>query len=81
MANTPEQGWWNEASQLNDLVFLDFDEPLIARLAQQPGFVRVTAPLGLLRGVARPIPTVMRPNHVSTSTCRWSESDAGIMRE
>jgi hypothetical protein len=24
MANTPEQGWWNEASQLNDLVFLDF---------------------------------------------------------
>src|SRR4029077_1609097 len=64
MANTPEQGWWNEASQLNDLVFLDFEEPLIAKLAQQPGFVRVTAPLGLLRGVARPIPTVMRPNHV-----------------
>ena len=64
MANTPEQGWWNEASQLNDLVFLDFDESLIAKLAAEPGFVRATAPLGLLRGVARPIPTVMRPNHV-----------------
>jgi TRAP-type uncharacterized transport system substrate-binding protein len=64
MANTPEQGWWNEASQLNDLVFLDFEEPLIAKLAQQPGFVRATVPLGLLRGVDRLIPTVMRPNHV-----------------
>jgi hypothetical protein len=64
MANTPEQGWWNEASQLNDLVFLDFDEPLIAKLAAEPGFVRATAPLGLLRGVLRPIPTAMRPNHV-----------------
>ncbi len=64
MANTPEQGWWNEASQLNDLVFLDFEEPLIARLAQQPGYERATAPLGLLRGMDRPIATVMRPNHV-----------------
>jgi len=64
MANTPEQGWWNEASQLNDLVFLDFDEALIARLAQEPGYERVTAPLGLLRGMDRPLQTVMRPNHV-----------------
>src|SRR5262245_23123570 len=53
MANTPEQGWWNEASQLNDLVFLDFEEPLLARLAQQPGYERATVPLGLLRGVDR----------------------------
>ena len=63
MANTPEQGWWNEASQLNDLVFLDFEEPLLARLAQQPGYESATVPLGLLRGVDRRIPTVMRPNH------------------
>src|SRR5438045_8300851 len=34
LANTPEQRSWYEASQLNDLVFLDFEEPLIARLAQ-----------------------------------------------
>ena len=63
LANTPEQGWWNEASQLNDLVFLDFEEPLLARLAQAPGYERSTVPLGLLRGVDRRIPTVMRPNH------------------
>jgi TRAP-type uncharacterized transport system substrate-binding protein len=63
LANTPEQRLWYEASQLNDLVFLDFEEPLIARLAQAPGYQRATVPLALFRGVNRPIPTVMRPNH------------------
>jgi len=63
LANTPEQRSWYEASQLNDLVFLDFDEPLIAKLAQEPGYQRATVPLALFRGVDRPIPTVMRPNH------------------
>ena len=48
---------------MNDLVFLDFDQPLIARLAQEPGYQRATVPLALFRGVDRPIPTVMRPNH------------------
>ena len=46
MANTPEQGWWNEASQLNDLVFLDFEEPLLAKLVQEPGYERASVPLG-----------------------------------
>ena len=63
LANTPEQRSWYEASQLNDLVFLDFEEPLIARLAREPGYQRATIPLALFRGVDRPIPTVMRPNH------------------
>ena len=63
LANTPEQRSWYEASQLNDLVFLNFDEPLIARLAREPGYQRATVPLALFRGVDRPIPTVMRPNH------------------
>jgi TRAP transporter TAXI family solute receptor len=63
MANTPEQGWWNEASQLNDLVFLDLDEPLVTKLAQEPGYVRATVPIGLLRGLDHRIATVMRPNH------------------
>jgi TRAP-type uncharacterized transport system substrate-binding protein len=63
LANTPEQRSWYEASQLNDLVFLDFEEPLIARLAEEPGYQRATVPLALFRGVDRPIPTVMRPNH------------------
>jgi TRAP-type uncharacterized transport system substrate-binding protein len=64
LANTPEQRSWYEASQLNDLIFLDFDEPLIARLAEAPGYQRATVPLALFRGVDRPIPTVMRPNHL-----------------
>ena len=63
LANTPEQRSWYEASQLTDLVFLNFDEPLIAQLAAQPGYQRGTVPLALFRGVDRPIPTVMRPNH------------------
>jgi len=64
LANTPEQRSWYEASQLNDLVFLDFEEPLIAKLAEEPGYQRSTVPLALFRGVDRPIPTVMRPNHL-----------------
>ena len=63
LANTPEQRSWYEASQLNDLLFLEFEEPLIIRLAQEPGYQRATVPLALFRGVNRPIPTVMRPNH------------------
>lgn len=64
LANTPEQREWYEVSQLNDLVFLDLEEPLIQRLAQEPGYERATIPLALFRGVDRPIPTVMRPNHL-----------------
>jgi TRAP-type uncharacterized transport system substrate-binding protein len=64
LVNTPEQRMWYEASQLNDLVFLDLDESLLARLASQPAYERATAPLGLRRGVDRPIPSVIRPNHV-----------------
>jgi hypothetical protein len=45
LANTPEQRSWYEASQLNDLVFLDFDQPVIARLALEPGYQRATVPL------------------------------------
>jgi len=63
LANTPEQRSWYEASQLNDLVFFDFEEPLIATLAEEPGYQRAVVPLALFRGVDRPIPTVMRPNH------------------
>jgi TRAP-type uncharacterized transport system substrate-binding protein len=64
LANTPEQRLWYEATQLSDLVFLDFDEPLVARLAEEPGYQRAVVPLALFRGVDRPIPTVMRPNHL-----------------
>jgi uncharacterized protein len=64
LADTPEQRVWYEASQLDDLAFFDLPAPLLADLAQVPGYSRVTAPLALLRGVDRPIPTVMRSAHV-----------------
>jgi len=64
LADTPEQRVWYEASQLDDLIFFDIPAPLLADLAQVPGYSRVTAPLALLRGVDRAIPTVMRSAHV-----------------
>jgi len=64
LVDTPEQRMWYEASQLNDLVFFDLPEPLLAKLAGKRGYVRATAPIALLRGLERPIPTVMRSTHV-----------------
>ena len=64
LVNTPEQRVWYEASQLDDLVFFDIPAPLLADLAQVTGYDRATVPLALLRGVDRPIPTVMRSAHV-----------------
>jgi len=60
---TPEQRMWYEATQLNDLVFFDLPPELLDKVASEPGFTRVTAPLELLRGVERPISTVMRSTH------------------
>jgi hypothetical protein len=62
LVNTPEQRVWYEASQLHDLVFLDFDEALLAKLAQEPGAERVNIPLAILRGVDREIPSIVHPN-------------------
>jgi TRAP-type uncharacterized transport system substrate-binding protein len=64
LVNTPEQRVWYEASQLDDLTFFDLPAPLLAELAQVPGYSRATAPLALLRGVDRPISTIMRSAHV-----------------
>jgi len=58
--NTPEQRSWYEDSQLNDLVFFNLEEPLLEKLAQLPGYhERATIPIAFLRGVDRPIPSVM----------------------
>ncbi len=64
LVDTPEQRAWYEASQLDDLVFFDIPALLLNHLAQVPGYGRAIAPLALLRGVDRPIPTVMRSAHV-----------------
>jgi len=64
LADTPEQRMWYEVSQLDDLVFFDLPEPLLAKMAAQPGYRRANAPIAFLRGIERPIPTVMRSTHV-----------------
>jgi TRAP-type uncharacterized transport system substrate-binding protein len=64
LADTPEQRMWYEVSQLDDLVFFDLPEPLLSKLAAQSGYTRANAPIAFLRGVERPIPTVMRSTHV-----------------
>jgi uncharacterized protein len=65
LAYTPEQRMWYEASQLNDLQFLDIPPALIEKaLATQTDYHRGTIPMAFLRGVDRPIPTVMRQTHV-----------------
>jgi TRAP-type uncharacterized transport system substrate-binding protein len=64
LADTPEQRMWYEVSQLDDLIFFDLPEPLLARMAEVRGYERATAPIAFLRGAERPIPTVMRSAHV-----------------
>lgn len=64
LADTPEQRMWYEVSQLADLSYLDIPEGLIQKELQQPDYKRGTMPIALLRGVDRPIPTVMREAHV-----------------
>lgn len=64
LADTPEQRMWYEVSQLDDLIFFEIPEPLLAKLAERPGYTRATAPIAFLRGVEHPVPTVMRSAHV-----------------
>ncbi len=64
LVDTPEQRMWYEASQLNDLIFFDVPPSLLDKVSAVAGYVRATAPIALLRGVERPIPTVMRSTHL-----------------
>jgi TRAP-type uncharacterized transport system substrate-binding protein len=64
LADTPEQRMWYEASQLDDLVFFDMPEQLRTTIVGQGSYRRATAPIALLRGAERPIPTVMRSANV-----------------
>ncbi len=64
LVNTPEQHTWYEATQLADLKFLQLDDRLLDQLAKEPGYQRTLIPMGLMRGVDRRIPTVMRDRHV-----------------
>jgi TRAP-type uncharacterized transport system substrate-binding protein len=64
LVDTPEQRMWYEVSQLDDLYFPDIPEALIQKELQSSDYTRGTIPLAMLRGVNRPIATVMREAHV-----------------
>ena len=59
LANCPEFNIWYEVSQKYDLTYLQLPEDLLNKLAKGYGMERGTIPIGFLRGVDRPIPTVV----------------------
>jgi TRAP-type uncharacterized transport system substrate-binding protein len=63
---TTAQEWriWTEISQKFDLNFIELPDDLLAKLAQEGEQERGIIPVGLYRGVARPIPTVVRTGTV-----------------
>jgi TRAP-type uncharacterized transport system substrate-binding protein len=60
LANSPEFNIWYEASQHDDLVYLQLPEDLLARLAHGLNLERRDLPTGLLHGQDAPIHTVAR---------------------
>jgi TRAP transporter TAXI family solute receptor len=64
MTTAPEWRIWTEISQKFDLNFLELPEELLAKLAKEGEQERGTVPVGLYRGVVRPIPTVVRSGTV-----------------
>jgi len=60
LSTAPEWNVLTEVSQQYDLNYLELPEPLLAKLAQAPQVYRGYIPVGLLRGVERPIPTIVR---------------------
>jgi para-nitrobenzyl esterase len=64
MTTAPEWRIWTEISQKFDLNFIELPEELLAKLAQEGEQERGTIPVGLYRGVVRPIPTVVRTGTV-----------------
>jgi len=64
-ANNPEASYWTKLSQKHNLRFLDLPEPVLAKLAADPtlGVQRAVVKWGFLRGVDRPIATLVRSGH------------------
>ena len=60
MTTAPEWRIWTEISQKFDLHFIELPEELLAKLAKDGEQERGLIPVGLYRGVVRPIPTVVR---------------------
>ena len=60
LVNAPEYNMWYELSQKHDLKYLELPDDLKAKLAKDFYLDRKNIPLGLFRGINRPIPTVAR---------------------
>jgi uncharacterized protein len=64
MTTAPEWSIWTEISEKHDLSFIELPDGLLAKLAQGSEQERGIIPVGLYRGVVRPIPTVVRTGTV-----------------
>ena len=60
LANPPEYNVWYAVSQRDNLTYLQLPGALLDQLAKQFNMERGTIPDGLLRGINRPISTVVR---------------------
>ncbi len=60
LTHTWENRMWGEITQLNDVVFLQLDEPLLNQLVASGEYERSVLPLGSFRGVDEPVRTVSR---------------------
>jgi len=69
-STAPEWRIWNEIAQKYDLNFIDLPGALLDQLAKEGEQERGTIPVGLYRGITRPIPTVVR-----TGTVIYSRDD------
>ena len=64
LGNAPEFNVWYEVSQKFDLHFIALPRDLLAKIAKENDMEFRDIPIGLLRGVDRPIPTIARTGHV-----------------
>ena len=76
LSTAPEWNVWYEVSQKFDLNYIELADPLLATLAKEPQIDRGTIPVGLLRGVERTIPTVVRNGTVIYSRADVPDSFA-----
>jgi TRAP-type uncharacterized transport system substrate-binding protein len=70
LANSPEFNIWYDASQRDDLVYLQLPDDLLGRLSHELGYEPRVMPVGLLRGQDEPIRTVAR-----TGTAVYGRAD------
>src|SRR5579885_1316304 len=64
LENAPEYNMWYDVSQRYDLKFLEMPKDLREKLIRAADLEEQELPVGLLRGVDRPIPTVARTGNV-----------------